>query len=64
VKFFPGLLKAIAAGLIAAAVPLADKLIAYFQGVQPSDVSGLIWAALSFVGVLVINFLVGKLPTS
>ena len=62
-KFFPGLLKAIAAGLIAAAVPLSEKLIAFFQGVQPSDVSALVWAAISFVGVLVINFVVGKLPS-
>ena len=49
-KFFPGLLKALAAGLIAAAVPLAQNLIAFFQGVLPSDVSALLWGAVSFVG--------------
>ena len=62
-RFFPGLLKALAAGLIAAAVPLAQNLIAFFQGVQPSDVSALVWGAVSFVAVLVINFLVGKVPS-
>ena len=62
-SFFQGFFKALAAGLIAAAVPLAQNLIAFFQGVPPSDVSGLVWGAVSFVAVLAINYLVGKLPS-
>lgn len=62
-KFVPGFLKALAAGLIAAAVPVAQNLIAFFQGVAPSDVSAVLWGAVSFVAVLVINFLVGKVPS-
>lgn len=61
-KFFPALLKVLAAAASAAGVILAQKLIAFFQGSAPSDVSGIVWSAVSFVAVLVINFLVGKLP--
>ena len=62
-NFVPGLLKALAAGLIAAAVPVSQQLIAFFQGVAPADVSAVLWGAVSFVAVLVINFVVGKLPS-
>ena len=61
-KFLPGLLKALAAGLGAAAAIIAQHLLAFFQGAPPSNVSSLIWGALSFVAILVINFVVGKLP--
>lgn len=61
--FFQNLLKALAAGAAAAAVIVGQHLIALFQGTAPSDVSGAVWAGVSFVAILVLNFLIGKLPT-
>ena len=61
-KLFPGLLKALAAGLAVAAPQVVAKLVEYFSGPTPSDVSGPIWALISIVAVFVLNFLVGKLP--
>ena len=60
--FFKNLLKALAAGAGAAAVIIAQHLIAFFQGGAPSDVSELVWGAVSFVAILVLNFIIGKLP--
>jgi hypothetical protein len=60
--FFKNLLKALAAALGAAAVIVAQHLIAFFQGAAPSDVSALVWGGISFVAILVLNFVIGKLP--
>jgi len=62
--FVQNLLKALAAGAAAAAAIVAQHLIAFFQGTPPSDVSGLVWAGVSFVAILALNFLIGKLPVS
>ena len=61
-KFFPGLIKAFAAVLAPVAAIVIQKLIAYFQGVAPSDVSATIWVIVSGVAVFVLNYLLGKLP--
>ena len=61
--FFKNLLRALAAGAAAGAVIVAQHLIAFFQGAAPSDVSALLWAGISFVAILALNFLIGKLPT-
>jgi hypothetical protein len=63
-KFFPGLLKAIAAVLAPVAAMVVRAVIAYFQGVAPSDVSTGLWVILSGVVVFVLNYLLGKLPPS
>ena len=62
--FVQNLLKALAAGAAAGAVIVAQQLIAFFQGAAPSDVSAIVWAGVSFVAILVLNFLIGKLPVS
>jgi hypothetical protein len=59
---FKGFVKALAAGAAAGAVLVVQHLIAFFQGAQPSDVSNTLWLAISFVGVLAANYLIGKIP--
>ena len=61
-KFFPAFLKALAAGAAAGAVILVQQLVAFFQGVPPSDVGMVVWGVIGTVAVLVFNLLVGKLP--
>ena len=61
-KFFTGLLKALRVGIEGAAAVVLAQLAGFFQGPAPSDVSPTIWLAISFVAVLGINFLLGKLP--
>lgn len=61
-KFVEGLLKALRAGLEGSAVVVLGQLAGFFQGPAPSDVSAMVWAGISFVAVLVINFALGKLP--
>ena len=63
-KFFPGLLKAISAVLAPVAAIVVRALIAYFEGVAPSDVSVTLWVIVSGVAIFALNFLLGKLPTS
>ena len=60
-KLFTGLLKALRAGLEGSAVVVLGQLAGFFQGPAPSDVSGTLWLAVSFVMVLGINFALGKL---
>jgi hypothetical protein len=60
-KFFTGLLKAIRAGLEGAAAVVLGHLVGFFQGPAPSDVSATLWLAISFVAVLGINVLLGKI---
>lgn len=61
-KFFTGLLKALRAGVEGAAAVVLGQLAGFFQGPAPSDVSATVWLAVSFVAVLAINFVLGKLP--
>lgn len=61
-KFIRGLLKALRAGLEGAAAVVLGQLAGFFGGPAPSDVSGTVWLAISFVAVLAINFALGKLP--
>jgi len=61
-KFFPQLMRLLAAALAASAVEYAPKLIAFFQGAAPSDVSPMIWTVVGIVAVFAINFFVGKIP--
>lgn len=61
-KFFPGLLKALAAGGAAGVVVLVQQVVAYFQGAAPSDVSASTWMIVSTLAVFLLNFLISKLP--
>lgn len=63
-KFWPGLLKVIAAALAPVAVIVIQHVLAYFQGAVPSDVSAGVWIIISGVAVFVLNFILGKLPTA
>ena len=59
---FKNLMRVFAAALSAAAVIVAPKLIALFQGPAPSDVSPLVWGVVGIVGVFLVNWAVGKIP--
>ena len=61
-KFITGLLKALRAGIEGAAAVVLGQLLGFFQGPAPSDVSGTVWLGVSFIAVLAINFILGKLP--
>lgn len=61
-KFFPRLLKALAAAGAAAVVIVAQALIAFFSGTNPSDVSPTLWGIVGAVAVLALNFVISKLP--
>ena len=56
------ILKAIAAALSAAAVIALQSLLEFFSGAAPADVNVMIWAVVGAVGVLAVNFAIGKLP--
>ena len=60
--FFRGLLKALRVGIEGAAAVVGAQLLGFFQGAPPTDVNPMVWMAVSFVAVLVINFGLGKLP--
>jgi len=61
-KFFQSFFKILSAVGSAAAVLFSQKLIEFFQGSQPSDVSAIVWAIVGSVGVLLVNYIVGKIP--
>jgi hypothetical protein len=63
-KFFPTLIKAVAAIVGAAGVLAIHALLNLFAGPAPSDVSVGLWAILSPIGVFITNYIIGKLgPT-
>lgn len=53
-------IKAVAAALAAAAVIGLQSLLASFSGPAPAGVSTVVWGVVSAVGILVVNYLVGK----
>ena len=59
---FKSLYRLLAAALAASVVEYAPKLIAFFQGSAPSDVSPMIWTVIGIVAVFLINLGVGKIP--
>lgn len=59
---FKQLMRLLAAALATAAVSLAPKLVALFQGAPPSDVSSVVWGIVGVVGVFLVNWAVGKIP--
>jgi len=61
-KFFTLLLKALAAALGASAIIVLEAVKGVFSGAEPSDVSPLIWGIVSFAGIMLANYLIGKLP--
>ena len=61
-KFFPGLFKVLAAVLAPVATLVVQNLIAYFQSAAPSDVGSGLWVIISAAAVLVLNFVLGKIP--
>ncbi len=61
-KFITGLLKALRVGIEGAAAVVLTQLLGLFQGPAPTDVNPTIWLGISFVAVLGINFVLGKLP--
>lgn len=63
-KFVTGLLKALRVGIEGAAAVVLASLLGFFQGPVPIDVNPTIWMGVSFVAVLVINTVLGKLPKS
>lgn len=68
-KFFTGLLKALRVGIEAAAAVVLTNVLGVFKCgpgpmdfcPTPADISAPVWLGLSFVIVLGINFLLGKL---
>ena len=61
-KFFPRLLKALAALGAPIAILVAQKLLEVFGAGAPSDISAGVWIIVSGVAVFVLNLLIGKLP--
>jgi len=61
-KFFPGLMKVLAAAGAAALYAVINAVREYFASAVPSDISAMLWAGISFVAILVLNFALGKLP--
>lgn len=60
--FFKQLMRILSATLATAAVGLAPKLVALFQGAPPSDVSPVVWGIVGVIGVFLVNWAVGKIP--
>lgn len=60
--FFKQFMRILSATLATAAVGLAPRLVALFQGAPPSDVSPVVWGIVGIVGVFLVNYLVGKIP--
>lgn len=61
--FFKNLMRILSAALASLALIVAPKLIAFFQGAAPSDVSAGVWALVGIVAVFLINWAVGKIPS-
>lgn len=60
--FFKLFLRILASTLATAAIALGPKLIAFFQGPAPSDISPVVWGVVGIAAVFAINFAVGKIP--
>lgn len=61
VKFFPSLMRLLAASLASIAVVVIPKLIDFFGGPAPSDVSGPLWLILGGVVVFLLNYALSKI---